>query len=235
MRTSESTKAIDQAFIKAQRAFKIAHKEHFNPHFKSRYADFKSIIDASREALLEAGIGTLQPTQFLKDAGVWVVTTRLIHEGSSEWYESDYPLLAKDTSAQSMASAVTYAKRYGLSAILSLVISDEDDDGEAATGRGQPQDKPAVNRPHVVNTPPLVKPIELKAPAGSITEEEWKRIYGVIKTTLSLDRDGIHKFVLKHTGKTSPRGLTHADLATLENVVDQEKMTLFSNDEKIGL
>jgi hypothetical protein len=58
--------------------------------------------------------------------------TCLLHE-SGESLESLYPLGEK-SDAQAMGSALTYAKRYALSALIGIVTED-DDDGQSSTGK----------------------------------------------------------------------------------------------------
>ena len=65
------------------------------------------------------------------------VSTRLIHK-SGEWVQTDLTLTAKDASPQAIGSAITYGRRYAVSALVGLAA--EDDDGKAA----QPSATPAA-------------------------------------------------------------------------------------------
>jgi hypothetical protein len=70
---------------------------------------------------------------------------------------------ARGETAQAVGSAITYAKRYALAAIL-CVAADDDDDGSAATGLKRAVENPeAVSGGGVVNTSPKGKP----SPANS--------------------------------------------------------------------
>jgi len=64
--------------------------------------------------------------------GSYVLKTVVMHE-SGESMEGYQPVLSAKADAQSMGSALTYARRYGLCAALGLVSGDEDDDGNAAS------------------------------------------------------------------------------------------------------
>jgi hypothetical protein len=64
--------------------------------------------------------------------GNYVLKTVVLHE-SGESMEGCQPVLSAKADAQSMGSALTYARRYGLCAALGLVSGDEDDDGNAAS------------------------------------------------------------------------------------------------------
>ena len=104
-----------------------ASKDGKNPHFRSTYATLSSVIDATRPVLARHKIAILQlATSEGKTARV---ETRLIHE-SGEWISATSTAEARDASPQSIGSAQTYLRRYGLQAIAGIAA--EDDDGEAA-------------------------------------------------------------------------------------------------------
>jgi hypothetical protein len=124
-------KEFATAMAKAQSQIKTALKDSKNPHFKSSYADLTSVWDACREALTNNGFSVVQRTDF--DYGeVWLITM-LLHS-SGEYLESRYPLRPVKQDPQGFGSAITYARRYCLAAIVG-VVADEDDDGNAASQR----------------------------------------------------------------------------------------------------
>ena len=65
---------------------------------------------------------------------VW--ETMLIHK-SGEWISGYLPIKPKVDDPQGMGSAITYARRYALSAMLGIV-ADDDDDAEIAQARKEP-------------------------------------------------------------------------------------------------
>ena len=65
--------------------------------------------------------------------GVTALVTTL-HHTSGQWIRGYYPVTAVKADPQAMGSAITYARRYALSAIVG-VVSEDDDDGESAMGR----------------------------------------------------------------------------------------------------
>jgi hypothetical protein len=136
MKTSESINELAAALAKAQASMKNAKLNKTNPHFKSRYADLAEIRDTVTPALAANGIAVVHGMDAL-DGGGLVVVTRLIHS-SGQWIESRFPI-AYDK-PQTMGSAITYGRRYNLSAITNIA-ADDDDDANAAN------DKPAV-APH---------------------------------------------------------------------------------------
>lgn len=60
METSENIGKIAPALLAAQRAMGAAAKSATNPHFKSKYADLATVIDAAKGPLNDAGITILQ-------------------------------------------------------------------------------------------------------------------------------------------------------------------------------
>lgn len=131
MNHSQSIAALASALAKAQSEISGAVKDSANPFFKSKYADLESVWSACRKPLTSNGLSVFQTTQPTKH-GLMLVTT-IAHE-SGEWMRGYMPILAKDSSAQSQGSAITYARRYALAAIVGVYQTD--DDAEAAQGRG---------------------------------------------------------------------------------------------------
>ena len=141
-RTSASIEEIAAALVAAQAKFGAAIKDSANPAYRSKYADLSSVIEATQKPLNDNGIAVLQAPQL--DGQMVTVTTRLQHK-SGQWYESDLTLPAVQRErfdAQSVGSAITYARRYSLQAITGLAT--EDDDGNAASGIGSRSDSQAV-------------------------------------------------------------------------------------------
>jgi hypothetical protein len=127
MLTSDTISAIMPAFIKAQGNFAPALKSSTNPHFKSKYVALDGVIDAVAEPLRAEGIAIVQMTD-VEGAGT-ILVTRLIH-ASGEWIGSRYPVHPVKADPQGEGSALTYARRYALMALVG--IAPEDDDGNAA-------------------------------------------------------------------------------------------------------
>jgi hypothetical protein len=115
------------AFIKAQGNFAPALKSATNPHFKSKYVALDGVIDAVAAPLRDQGIAIVQMTD-VEDART-ILVTRLIH-ASGEWIGSRYPVHPVKADPQGEGSALTYARRYALMALVG--IAPEDDDGNAA-------------------------------------------------------------------------------------------------------
>lgn len=139
MQHSEPFTKAAAAFCAAQGQFTAAKLTAVNPHFKSKYAPFDEVMGAVRPALRQAGFAILQ-TVTDADAHGFNLTTTLLHT-SGEWLAGSVRMPMGDT-AQQVGSALTYARRYGLSALCG-VVADDDDDGNAA----QRPDTPKASAP----------------------------------------------------------------------------------------
>jgi hypothetical protein len=155
------------ALAKAQLAFpaikkdkKVTVKTQKGTYYYS-YADLADVIAAVRKPLADAGLAFTQITRF-DNGKLWLVTC-LIHE-SGQSVEGVYPLPDQKalTDPQGFGSALTYAKRYGLSAILGIA-TEEDDDGKTGSA------KPVVG-------PELVKQLKAQMESAGKTAEDVKAL-----------------------------------------------------------
>lgn len=128
MLTSENTNEISAALAKAQGAIINPAKDAENPHFKSHYADLSSGINAIRAALASNGLAYVQSTRL--DGDVLMLDTRISHS-SGQWMQSEFPACRFPARPQEVGSALTYARRYSLFAMVG--IAGEDDDGNEAS------------------------------------------------------------------------------------------------------
>ncbi len=132
MKRSEMINEISKAMANAQGEMEPALKSSKNPFFKSNYSDLASIMDSIKIPLKKNDLSIWQDV-ITNDKGISVCT--MVSHSSGQWIEFgplEIALAKRD--AQSVGSAITYAKRYALSAAVG-VVSDNDDDGEAAMGR----------------------------------------------------------------------------------------------------
>lgn len=126
---SESIMKLAEALSKAQGEFGHVKKDSLNPFFKSKYADLASILEAVRPALAKHGLSHVQLAGANAE-GDAVVSTYLLHS-SGEFISGELSLPVTKADAQGFGSALTYARRYGLQAILG-VAAEDDDDGNGA-------------------------------------------------------------------------------------------------------
>lgn len=138
---------LAKALAKAQGAMGAAKKDAMNPHFKSKYADLAAVWDAIRAPLADNGLSVVQRVTSARE-GV-TVETILLH-ASGEWVRDRCWLPVAQQTPQAYGSAITYARRYSLSALVG-VAADEDDDGNAASdgpnqGRREARPQQAARR-----------------------------------------------------------------------------------------
>lgn len=128
---SESTVKIDKQLAKAQAEMVGAKKGSTNPFFNSSYADLSEVINAVSKPLTNNGINyttTCTKIHVVGDSIFVNVMTRLRYEG--EWISCVVPIpIEGKPNAHKLGSALTYGRRYGLSAITGC--PQLDDDGNA--------------------------------------------------------------------------------------------------------
>jgi hypothetical protein len=159
MKHSETIGKLAEALSKAQGEMSNAAKDKDNPFFKSSYADLASVWGACREALSKNGLSVSQFVDTVE--GKLILTSILLHM-SGEWMSSEVSIVPVKNDPQGIGSAITYFRRYCLSALVG--IAPAEDDGESAMGRGkqpqQIQSKPIPPR----QLPPVPPKIEFKPP-----------------------------------------------------------------------
>lgn len=130
MQMSENINELAAALAKAQGEMKNAGKTSDNPFFKSKYADLAEILNAVREPLSKYGLSVSQLYDGMGMPDKTITVTTLLMHSSGQYIgnSANYPVAKADI--QGVGSAITYARRYSLAAILGL--SQEDDDGNAA-------------------------------------------------------------------------------------------------------
>ena len=132
---SDTIGSIAAALSAAQASMANATKSGTNPHLKSSYSDLADVWDACRSVLGANQLAVFQPTTIID--GQAAVETMLVHS-SGEWITGTMPIIADPAKGpQAFGSALTYARRQSLSAMVG--ISPADDDAEAAMTRGTAQ------------------------------------------------------------------------------------------------
>ena len=126
MKTSEQISELAAALAVAQGMMENAIMNRTNPHFKTKYADLAAVLNAARKPLSANGLAIVQTI------GDGILHTRLLHT-SGQWIASEHPL-PMSGKPQEIGSALTYARRYSLSALIGIA-ADEDDDANVATSR----------------------------------------------------------------------------------------------------
>lgn len=141
MHKSEAIDKLAAALSKFQSAVSPIPKSGKNPHFGNTFSTLEDIDSATREGLAQNGLSVSQLVSRVET--IPILVTILMHS-SGQWISGEQILNPTKNDPQAMGSAISYAKRYGKLAILGL-SSDEDDDGNKASGRTttQPAARPA--------------------------------------------------------------------------------------------
>lgn len=127
---TEQLNELFGALAKAQLEMEVAGLNSANPFFKSKYSDLAAVVKASRICLAKNGLSVIQ--QLLhNEEGQAVLHTKLCHS-SGQWLESRIKIVPPKNDVQSLGSYITYLRRYSYAALVGVVSSDEDDDGETA-------------------------------------------------------------------------------------------------------
>lgn len=140
MKSSESLSNLATALSKAQGEAKDIVKGKQGYGYK--YATLESILSMLRPILSSNGLSVIQSNG--NEGNLITVTTRLMHS-SGEWLEDsggiEFQLLKGMNNAQSVGSAISYLRRYQISAFMNIT-SDEDVDGDVDVGQAKKNTQP---------------------------------------------------------------------------------------------
>jgi hypothetical protein len=196
MEHSEKTNEIGTALANAQPNITGAQKDGSNPHYGSSFATLESCIEASRGALAENGLSVVQGAETNEETGGVQVSTMLLHK-SGQWIRATLtmtpePKKMASNPSQAIGSCLTYARRYGLSAMLGIYQTDDDGEGGTAPKKGNPTSKPTST--------PRVTVSGLKPPTA--TPKATKKAEGMPTSFMDsfpkhLQGKGVTKFVMK--------------------------------------
>lgn len=139
LKKSESIQNLSKAMAEFQKSIKQPLKDANNPFFKKLYVPLENVVEAINKTGSPLGISFMQFASS-DDTGSIEVATLVMHS-TGEYIEFP-PVRMKPESSkpQAVGSAITYAKRYALSAIFGIT-SDKDDDGNEATGLNKQVEK----------------------------------------------------------------------------------------------
>lgn len=122
-----------------------------NPHYNSAYVPLNEVLEKVKKPLNDMGIIIIQKPDHLVVAiningtisdKQFGLTTQLIDTEDESKVECFVPYVAT-TDMQKLGGAITYARRYGLMALLAL--EDSDDDGEIASAKPKSRAKTPID------------------------------------------------------------------------------------------
>ena len=147
-------KELITAFIKAQGEIEGAVKDKTNPHFKSKYADLSAVVEAIKPALQKHGIGFIQISHDAENCAC--IETMIVHSSGQTMSAGRVSVPVSKGDAQGYGSAMTYARRYSLSAAFG--VCPEDDDGNAAA-KAKPESSKPVSQSELEKLSPERKKV----------------------------------------------------------------------------
>lgn len=156
---SDKLDLLFQAVTKVQAKIVGAKAEAENPFLGKKYADLQSIWDAIRPLLAENGLCAIQTMGYKPEIGATVITT--LGHTSGQFITGELPVNAKEHDPQKQGSAISYARRYSLAAIIG--IYQIDDDAESATNHGKPQKQAPKPAPKPTTTATTTAPTVMTA------------------------------------------------------------------------
>src|SRR5258708_4322710 len=111
-------------------------KDGNNPFFKSKYVTLDNILGAIKQPLKEAGLTYIQmPSNLTSPMGsIPALMTKLIDVESGEEIMCITPIILAKQDPQAQGSAITYMRRYALTAMLGLNTETDDDANSAVRG-----------------------------------------------------------------------------------------------------
>ena len=159
---------IAAALAKAQMEIENASKDAKNPFYGSKYADLATVLNVVRPVFSKNGIAIVQMPS--TEGENVTVTTVLIHSSGQSIQSSisapggKIEKGAVKFDPQTIGSAITYLRRYALSAMAG--IAQEDDDGNAAAAgvvrqgydKAAAATKPKADKPIGVDVNTVAKP-----------------------------------------------------------------------------
>lgn len=208
MRHSESITKISAALVKFHNKVEQPNKSADNPFFKSKYVPLENVQTVVDKFAPPEGLTYVQETLTSESGNPGVSTTILHESGEYIQFEPLFLPLDKQT-AQSAGSAITYARRYTLSAAFGI-SSDDDDDGNKASGNDKAKAKSAP-----------------KAKAANIHQikEAKDLLLKYAEQTGNTDKDGLDKldrWALGGMNATSYDKATEESILTLISTLKQK-------------
>lgn len=196
--TNEQTDEIADALARAQATFEVPKKSKTANAgtYRYSYADLPDVLAAVVPSLTREGIAITQAARTeLERQTVAVWTTLRRGAETIETEALELPVARLDV--QGIGSAITYGRRYQLSALLGIAAED-DDDGAAAAGNASQgaaqspeQGSPPARRARVSEA--AMRRIHALAKTKGITHEQmrdWAGRHLGIETLAELDKRG---------------------------------------------
>lgn len=210
---SQTIGALAKALASAQAELQPATKNSQNPFLKNRYADITAVYTAIRSVLPSHGLAVVQ-TMIPAEKGFVAVRTTLLHE-SGEWIAGEISMPCQSDKGgigpQQVGSAITYARRYSLSAIVG-VVSEDDDDAEAAQKAHRQQVQQTRQQARAANPNPM-------------TDSQLRALMAELSRKYGDDRKAYLQEMASFVGRqlTSCNDLTKDEVSQYLDIINKER------------
>ena len=207
MNKSDSIAALGKALAAFQGEIKNPNNSADNPFFKSKYAPLNDVLNLVRPVLAKHGLSIVQAPA--GDGEHIIIFTTLVHS-SGEWIEfQPLTLKADKATPQGAGSAITYGRRYALSAVLGI-SSEDDDDGNGAEQQAKPKaPAPAKKEEQITMAGPNEKPA---------SDKQLKLLYTLVSKKNY--QDGVKSYIKTNYGKDSSKDLTSHEASELIEILN---------------
>lgn len=198
---SKDITELAKELISVQAEIAPAKKDATNPFCKSRYATLNSVMEACRGALLNHGIWLTQipvPAPEMYGPGYLALLTKLTHSKTGQWQSSLIVAPLPKNDPQGMGSALTYCRRYALTAMLGMVT--DDDDGEVA----RIPSSPAVRAPRTSPNAPQAPSSPASVPVSDSQESRQQMLPQLSGVTFKIATSEDGSKCLIASGETRP-------------------------------
>lgn len=167
------SKTFLSKFIDAQGELSSIEPNAKNPHYKSEYVTLSACENLVRPVFQKYKLGYTFKIMLMSDlyfVNLVVFDENTIFDNHNSYITSSVKLIMQKNDMQGLGSAITYAKRYLLMALLGFSSGEDDDDGNNSIGKvielekkGFNKDLPKINK--IESVPNEIKGIPNKAPS----------------------------------------------------------------------
>lgn len=208
MNKSESIIELNKALANFHKEVKQPMKDANNPFFKSKYVPLENVVEAIDDVAPKHGL-TYSQFPVTTENGLVGISTVLLHE-SGEFIEFPPATTKPDKNTpQGVGSALTYMRRYSLSAVFGIT-SDQDDDGNEASGKSnknkqtQPQKASGQTigtlKKEVMSFTNLIKGTEKEAPQNVVEQQFGVNNYNLTESKAAEIIATIQRNARKYSG-----------------------------------
>ena len=151
MQQSESVTELAKGLVAMQG--KLESVARSSEGYNYKFADLAACWDSVRKPMTDSGLALVQTTR-PAERGENVMITTLMHT-SGEWIRGEMLIAPIKNEPQALGSSLSYARRYGMMAILGISAVGADDDGAAASADGNTK---SAAKPKAKATPQVRPP-----------------------------------------------------------------------------